>query len=194
MLKYALLLWRIALTIRSYINCYDVSVRRAEMTPIILIVLCIIAISKKFEFSPLAYIFMSVLLYMHTIGAHYTFERVPFDRFSDLFGFERNHYDRIAHFSVGFYAYAILEYFQAQWLTKKRRVSFWFAIFAIFTVASIYEIIERQFAVMSDPDAWADFLGSQSDIRDAQKDMLADGLGAIFASMIYIVKEKVSWF
>jgi len=101
MLKYALLLWRIALTIRSYINCYDVSVRRAEMTPIILIVLCIIAISKKFEFSPLAYIFMSVLLYMHTIGAHYTFERVPFDRFSDLFGFERNHYDRIAHFSVG---------------------------------------------------------------------------------------------
>ena len=45
-------------------------------------------------------VLMSVLLYMHTIGAHYTFERVPFDRFSDFFGFERNHYDRIAHFSV----------------------------------------------------------------------------------------------
>lgn len=159
------------------------------MTPIILIVLAIIYISRRFEFTPLAYIFMSVLLYMHTIGAHYTFERVPFDRFTDFFGFERNHYDRIAHFSVGFYAYAIIEYLQAQSLTKKRRVSIWFAICAIFMVASVYEIIERQFAVMSDPNAGSDFLGSQWDIRDAQKDMLADGLGAVFASSIYMIQD-----
>lgn len=191
MLKHILLLWRIALTIRSYINCYDVSVWWAEMTPIILIVVCIVYISRKFTFSPLSYILMSVLIYMHTIGAHYTFERVPFDRFSDFFGFERNHYDRIAHFSVGFYAYAIIEYLQAQSLTKKRWVSIWFAICAIFMVASVYEIIERQFAVMSDPDAGADFLWSQWDIRDAQKDMLADGLGAIFASVVYMVREKI---
>lgn len=56
-------------------------------------------------------------------------------------------------------------------------------------VASVYEIIERQFAVMSDPNAGSDFLGSQWDIRDAQKDMLADGLGAVFASSIYMIQD-----
>jgi putative membrane protein len=33
--------------------------------------------------------------------------------------------------------------------------------------------------------AGAEFLGSQGDLWDAQKDMLADGLGAMFAATIY---------
>ena len=41
----------------------------------------------------------------HTIGGYHTFERVPFGWVTRTFGFERNHYDRIAHFSVGFYAF-----------------------------------------------------------------------------------------
>ena len=72
---------------------------------------------RGFEFSPAAYGLMAVLLYLHTIGGHYTFERVPFDFVSQLFGFERNHFDSIAHFSVGFYAYAI-----AEALARKRAV------------------------------------------------------------------------
>lgn len=124
---------------------------------------------------------------MHTIWAHYTFERVPFDWFSDLFGFERNHYDRIAHFSVWFYAYAIIEFCQKRKLTASTSVSIFLAISVIFAIAGIYEIIERLFAIISDPEAGGDFLWSQWDIRDAQKDMLADGWGAIFASIIYWV-------
>lgn len=188
-----LLIWRIVLAVRSYINCYDVAVWRAEMSPIILIVIGIIRVSRSYRFSSLSYIFMAVLIYLHTIWAHYTFERVPFDRFTDFFGFERNHYDRIAHFSVGFYAYAIIEYLEAHKLTKKPRVSIWFAIFAIFTVASVYEIIERIYAVMSDPEAGIAFLWSQWDIWDAQKDMLADGSGALVVSIIWWIRKKFFW-
>ena len=66
----------------------------------------------KIRFSNIAYLMMSILIYMHTIGGHYTFALVPFDWFNDFFGFERNMYDRVAHATVGFYAYPIIEYFR----------------------------------------------------------------------------------
>jgi putative membrane protein len=128
---------------------------------------------------------MSVLVYLHTVGGHFTFERVPFDFVTDLFGFERNHYDRVAHFSVGFYAYAIVEFLCVQKLSRSKWVISLFGIFAIFTVASGYEIIEWLYAAASDPEAGTAFLGSQGDVWDAQRDMLADGLGAIVAVGIY---------
>ncbi len=43
------------------------------------------------------------------------------------------------------------------------------------------------FAVLSDPSAGAAFLGLQGDPWDAQKDMLADGFGAIAASVLYLL-------
>jgi putative membrane protein len=52
---------------------------------------------------------MGCLVFLHTIGGHYIFERVPFGFITELFGFSRNHFDRLAHFTVGFYAFAIAE-------------------------------------------------------------------------------------
>jgi len=130
---------------------------------------------------------MAVLPILHTIGGHYTFERVPFGLITDLFGFERNHYDRIAHFSVGFYAFPIAEYVLIKGHSSSRVLACLFGVFAIFTVASVYEIFEWQYAIWSDPESGIAVLGSQGDIWDAQKDMLADGLGAIFASMVFYI-------
>ena len=80
------------------INPYDRAVWFAENLPIMLIVLALVLTYKKFQFSNTAYTLMGVLIVMHTIGGHFTFARVPFDFITNLFGFERNHYDRIAHF------------------------------------------------------------------------------------------------
>ena len=71
-------------------------------------------------FTPLAYALMFVLVILHTIGGHYTFARVPFGWVTDLFGFQRNHYDRIAHFSVGLYAFAIAEHLDTRRLVANR--------------------------------------------------------------------------
>lgn len=128
---------------------------------------------------------MSIRIIMHTIGGHYTFERVPFDRFNDLLGFERNMYDRIAHFTIGLYAYPIAEYLSRKQLTNSKWITFLFAIFAIFTLASSYEIIEWRYAVQAGGEQGTAFLGSQGDIRDAQEDMLADGLGAIVSIILF---------
>ena len=127
---------------------------------------------------------------MHTIGWHYTFERVPFDWFTNLFGYERNMYDRIAHYIIGFYAYPLIEYLDRKGLVKQSRVMYCFGIFAIFTLASVYEIIERRYAASAWGEQWIAFLGSQWDVRDAQKDMLADGLGAITSALIFRVQHR----
>ncbi len=141
-------------------------------------------------FSRTAYALMFVLIYLHTIGGHWTFAMVPFDFVTDLFGFERNHFDRLAHFSVGFYAFAV-----AEWLWNKKLVAnnfllFTYPVFVIATVAMGYEVIEWIYAASANPEAGIAYLGSQGDIWDAQKDMLADTLGAIVATTLFFFLRK----
>ena len=52
-------------------------------------------------------------------------------------------------------------------------------------VACAYEIIEWWYAVAEGGEAGVEFLGSQGDVWDAQKDMLADTLGAVFAMGLF---------
>lgn len=176
------------------ISPYDRQVWIAELVPIMAIVLTLVISYKYFKFSNFSYIMMSVLIFMHTIGGHYTFERVPFGFITDLFDFHRNHYDRVAHFSVGFYAFALAELLMLKRLVTTKWILYLFPVFAIFTVASVYEILEWYYASTAAPEQGVAFLGSQGDIWDAQKDMLSDGLGAIFAvklfSFIYCKKIK----
>lgn len=165
----------------------------AENLPILLIVVVLVVLyARGIRFSATAYSLMSVLVFLHTVGGHYTFARVPFDWFNHLFGFERNMYDRVAHFSVGFYAYAIAELIDRRALTSSAVFKHLFALFAIVTLAAFYELFEWQYAVMADPAAGLEVLGSQGDIWDAQKDMLADTLGAVAALVAYALVGRGS--
>ena len=171
---------------------YSRSVWIAENTPIFLIVIFLTAIHlKHFRFSNTAILMMSVLIFMHTVGGHYTFERVPFDWFDKLFGFKRNMYDRVAHFSVGFYAYAFMEYLERRKMVNARWVGYFSSLCLIISVAAVYEMMEWAYAVTSDPASGNAFLGSQGDIWDAQKDMFMDTFGAVTALVFYrIINRK----
>ena len=186
-----LLIIYLILFIICAINPYDRAVRWAENIPVMITVFLLVITYKKFQFSNTAYVLMSLWIFMHTIGWHYTFERVPFDWFTNLFGFERNMYDRIAHYIIGFYAYPLIEYLDRKHLVKQPWILYCFGIFAIFTLASVYEIIERRYAASAWGEQWIAFLGSQWDVRDAQKDMLADWLGAINSAVFYRVQKKI---
>lgn len=164
---------------------YDRAVWWAENIPIMLIVLLLIITYPLYRFSSLSYLLMAVLIVLHTIGGHFTFERVPFEWVNGFFGFERNMYDRMAHFSVGLYAYAFAEVLLRKRLVRSQLILFTFPVFAIFSVASLYEIFEWWYAISADPAAGIAVLGSQGDIWDAQKDMLSDGLGSILAVMLF---------
>ncbi len=161
-----------------------------NVTVLVVVVPLVWLYLRGIRFSNTAYLLMSVLIFLHTIGGHYTFSEVPFDWFTRWIGAERNHFDRLAHFSVGFYAYAICEYIESRRLSTRRGFSILVAIAIIFAVASLFEIVEWLYAAFSSPTAGDEFLGSQGDIWDAQKDMLADGLGAILASIAYHVSHR----
>ena len=143
------------------------------------------------RFSRTAYTLMFVLIYLHTIGGHWTFANVPFDWVTDFFDFERNHFDRVAHFSVGFYAYAIAEWLYTKRLVANRFLLFTYPVFTIATIAMGYELIEWIYAASAAPEAGAAYLGSQGDIWDAQKDMFLATLGAILATTIISIVKKV---
>jgi putative membrane protein len=181
----------IALFVWGAIGPYDRATWWAENIPIVAIVASLVALyARGIRLSPLAYALMAVLPYMHTIGGHYTFERVPFDWFNRAFGFERNMYDRVAHFSVGFYAFGIVEYLLAR-RAMSRALACLFAVFAIATVAMSYELIEWWYAAYAgSAESGAAFLGSQGDIWDAQKDMLMDTLGAVTAVVVFLVTRR----
>lgn len=192
-IEYALLGGYLLLFSICAVAPYDRAVWWAENIPIITLVGAIIWMRRYHAFSNLSYLFMSFLIVLHTIGGHYTFERVPFSFVTEMFGFERNHYDRLAHFSVGFYAFPIAEILLKKRLVLSPAILAMFPVFAIFTVAGGYEVFEWIYAISADPSAGIAVLGSQGDIWDAQKDILADGLGSIFAviAFFYIYRAEV---
>lgn len=169
---------------------YDRATWWAENIPIVMIVATLAATYRSFRFSDLSYFLMAVLVYLHTIGGHFTFERVPFGFVTDLFGFERNHYDRVAHFSVGFYAYPMAELLFRKKLARATWVVLLFPVATIFAVAAVYEIIEWIYAAVEGGASGAAFLGSQGDVWDAQRDMLADGLGSLVAVALFWVQHR----
>ncbi|MFD1806971.1 DUF2238 domain-containing protein [Pasteurella oralis] len=172
----------------SGIEPFSRAVWYAEVLPILLILGLLVVTYRIFQFSHLAYCLMSLWMILHLIGAHYTFEHVPFDwgnrLLSAWLGEERNHFDRVAHYAIGFYSFPM-----AEWLLRRKLCSpalaGFFSLFFIMSVAASYELIEWQYAVIAGGEAGAAFLGSQGDSWDAQKDILADMLGAITALVLF---------
>lgn len=164
----------------------------AEVAPVFVVFTALVMTYSRFQFSNIAYFLMSLWLILHLIGAHYTFELVPFEWGSRLlsgwFGEDRNHFDRVAHFIIGFYSFPM-----AEWLLRRKLcgpiLAGFFALFFIMSVAAAYELIEWQYSVIAGGDEGIAFLGSQGDVWDAQKDMLADTLGALTAlALFYLLR------
>lgn len=147
--------------------------------------------ARGIRFSNASYLLMSVLVFLHTIGGHYTFARVPFGWVSDLFGFERNHYDRVAHFTVGFYAYPMAEWLWRRRLVGHRFLLFTYPVFTVATIAMTYEFVEWWYAAAATTaEEVSSYLGSQGDVWDAQRDMLADTLGALCATTLFLLTHR----
>src|SRR6185436_7326283 len=83
----------------SAIRPFDPTTWILEVAPIFIAVPILFVTRRRFPLTPLAYrlIFMHALILM--LGGHYTYARVPLGFWAqNLFGFARNHYDRLGHF------------------------------------------------------------------------------------------------
>lgn len=163
----------------------------AEIVPALLILAIVWLVSMKQRLSTTSYALFFIWLTLHTIGAKYTFSEVPFDWFNTLIGSERNNFDRVAHFSIGLYAYPIAELLIRNKLAKQLFASS-YALFCIMSIAAGYEIVEWWYADLAGGDEGIAFLGSQGDIWDAQKDMLCDTLGALASLLLLAVQIRIN--
>jgi putative membrane protein len=171
------------------LNPIDRSVWIVEVIPVVGVYLLLVFTYKNFQFSNTSYTLMAFWLFWHTVGGHYTFANVPFDFITELFHFERNHFDRIGHLVVGFYAYPMAEFLLRKNYTNKVLASL-FGLFFIMSIAASYEIIEWAYAVIEGGNTGIEFLGSQGDIWDTQKDMLLDTVGAILTLCLFWYKNR----
>lgn len=156
-----------------------------NLTALIPVTVLTVMYWRGIRFSNTAYSLLLIFFALHTVGGHYTFAKVPVEPIMDFLGFERNHFDRVCHFLVGTFAFPAMEYLDHYKMIRSRVVSAFFVCLGIFGVAALFELVEWVYAELAAPDAGIAFLGSQGDIWDAQKDMLADGLGGILTILLY---------
>jgi putative membrane protein len=147
---------------------------------------------RAFPLSDVSYLLIALFLSLHAVGAHYTYSEVPFGFWIQrTFGFARNPFDRIVHFSFGLLmAYPIREVF----LRVANARGFWayyLPLDVTLAFSALYEIMEMVVATMVAPgtgDAW---LGTQGDVWDAQKDMGVAALGAVLCMCLTAVVRKL---
>jgi putative membrane protein len=156
-----------------------------EVFPVLIAAPILVLTARRFPLTPLVYrlIFVHALILM--LGGHYTYAKVPLGFWiQDLFGFARNHYDRIGHFAQGFVPAIIAREILLR-RTPLERGRWLFAIVTAFCLAisACYEFIEWWSAVLGGSAADA-FLGTQGDVWDTQWDMFMAFIGAITAQLL----------
>jgi putative membrane protein len=148
---------------------------------------------KRLPLSGFSYTLIFVFLCLHAVGAHYTYAEVPYDAWirnltggslNEMMGWERNHFDRLVHFSYGLLlAYPVREVF----LRVVDARGFWgyfLPLDVTMSTSMIYELVEWVVAEMVGGDLGMAYLGTQGDIWDAHKDMALASLGALIAMSV----------
>lgn len=147
---------------------------------------------NKYQFSDLSYLLICVYLCLHVYGSKYTYAENPFGYWlMETFDLQRNHYDRIVHFSFGFLlAYPMREMFLS-WLRFPVWVAWALPIEITLSISGFYELIEWAVADVFFPAQGDAYLGTQGDIWDAQKDIFLATLGAVLATSIVSSIKKL---
>jgi putative membrane protein len=119
------------------------------------------------------------------LGGHYTYARVPPGFWvQDLFGFARNHYDRLGHLAQGFIPAMIAREILLRRTPLTRGGWLFFIVCCIcLAISACYEFIEWWAALIGGAGA-TEFLGTQGDVWDTQWDMLMALIGAITAQLL----------
>jgi putative membrane protein len=147
---------------------------------------------KKYQFSDLTYLLIGFYLCLHVYGSKHTYADNPFGYWlQDVFQSERNHYDRIVHFSFGFLlAYPMRELF-LKWFQYPKMVAWILPIEITLSISGLYELIEWAVADVFFQEQGVAYLGTQGDIWDAQKDIFLAFSGALLSTSIVSILKKV---
>jgi putative membrane protein len=142
----------------------------------------LLATNRRFPLTTLCYTLIALHICVLCVGGHYTYARVPaFDWLRTVFGWERNHYDRLGHFMQGFVPAIIARevIIRLGVVNRKKWIPF-LVVSVCLAISAFYELVEWWTALLSGSAA-NDFLGSQGDVWDTQSDMCLALIGAVCA-------------
>ena len=178
----ALVLWLLALWVITAIEPLYPRDWLIENLLVFIYVALLVLTYRRFQFSNFSYALFSVFLSLHLIGAHYTYAETPIGFWlQSLFDHERNHYDRIVHFSFGL----LIAYPFREILLRKVQVtrswSYFMSVAMVLAFSAFYEVMEFVVAMQVSPELGSAYLGTQGDEWDAQKDSMLAFSGAMVA-------------
>ena len=164
-------------------------------------VIVLAATLRYFPLSRTSYTLIFIFLMLHETGSHYTYALVPYDEWSrrvlgfsinELLGFERNHFDRLTHFSYGLLlAYPIREVF-IRIADARGFWSYFLPLDVTISTSALYELVEWGAAEFFGGDLGQAYLGTQGDVWDAHKDMGLATLGALLTMTLGASIHKAS--
>ena len=153
-----------------------------EIAPGLAGVVILLATYRRFQFTTLCYVLIALHICILCVGGHYTYARVPaFDWLRLIFGWQRNHFDRLGHFLQGFVPAMIARemFIRLNIVNRKRWVPF-LVVSVCLAISAFYELVEWWTADLSGSAA-DDFLGTQGDVWDTQEDMCMALIGVVCA-------------
>jgi putative membrane protein len=142
----------------------------------------LLATYRRFQLSTLCYTLIAFHICVLCVGGHYTYARVPlFDWLRPIFGWHRNHYDRLGHFLQGFVPAIIAREVMIRLgvVNRKKWIPF-LVVCVCLAISAFYELVEW-WTALSSGSAANDFLGTQGDVWDTQEDMCLALIGAVCA-------------
>lgn len=186
-----MVVWLLGFWLLTAITPFDRRDWFLENLLVFLYSILLIATYRRFTFSNFSYALFTLFMTLHLIGAHYTYAETPLGYWlMDWFDLQRNHYDRIVHFSYGLLlAYPFYEVLRRAAGVRPGWAHF-LVLNAILAFSGFFEVLEAVIAIIVSPDLGNAYLGTQGDIWDAQKDMGLALLGAVIAMGITAVAEK----
>jgi putative membrane protein len=156
-----------------------------EVSPGLAGIVILFATYRRFQFTTLCYTLIALHICVLFVGGHYTYALVPaFDWLRPIFGWERNHYDRLGHLMQGFVPAMIARelFIRIQLVNRKKWIPF-LVVSVCLAISAFYELIEW-WAALIGGSAANDFLGSQGDVWDTQADMALALTGAVCALLL----------
>lgn len=155
-----------------------------EVFPAVIAFAVLLATHHRFRFTHLTYVCVLLNCYIMFVGGHYTYADMPlFNWIRDVFGQERNNFDKVGHFAQGFVpGLFVREIFIRFHVVARPRWLPFLVVCVCMTVSVFYEFLEWTVSVLTG-DAAEAFLGTQGDVWDTQWDMLFALIGSTTAML-----------
>ncbi|MEC3974016.1 DUF2238 domain-containing protein [Amycolatopsis sp. H20-H5] len=148
---------------------------------------------RKYRLPLSSWVYVLVFLSLHEVAAHWLYSYVPYDqwtgslfgfRLSEVFGWQRNHFDRLVHFTYGVCAASLVYRFMLDRTGRTASRCALRAVELVLSTSALYELFEWGVASLFAPAVAEAYNGQQGDIWDPHKDITVAVLGAIVAMAV----------